>query len=126
MEPELAAKQKEFKAEAALEWVACDKPLAKRSVHLASLHEQYLKSMAEISQVAINKDLLDAQIKAACGLAKGIDGVCKWSRSNETKMKFDRKSFEQKHPDLFKEHLLPAAAPGLRVSVNLMRSYPLG
>jgi hypothetical protein len=124
LEPELTAKQKEFKTQAALEWVACDKPLAKRSVHLADLHEQYLKAMAEISQAAINKDLLDAQIKTACGLAKGIEGVCKWSRTIETKMKFDRKSFEQKHPDLFNEHLLPAAAPGLRVSVNLMRSYP--
>jgi hypothetical protein len=124
LEPELAAKQKEFKAQAALEWDACDKPLAKRSADLASLHEQYLKAMGETSQAAINKDFLDAQIKAACGSAKGIEGVCKWSRSIETKMKFDRKSFEQKHPDLFKEHLLPAAPPGLRVSVNLMRAYP--
>lgn len=74
--------------------------------------------MGETSQAAINKDFLDAQIKAACGSAKGIEGVCKWSRSIETKIKFDRKSFEQKHPDLFKEHLLPAAAPGLRVSVK--------
>jgi hypothetical protein len=91
---------------------------------LAGLHEQYLKAMGETSQATINKDFLDAQIKAACGSAKGIEGVRKWSRSIETKIKFDRKSFEQKHPDLFKEHLLPAAAPGLRVSVNLMRAYP--
>ena len=81
--------------------------------------------MGEISQATIKKDLVEAQIKAACGLAKGIEGICKWARSIETKMKFDRKSFEQKHPDLLKEYMLPAAAPGLRVSVNPMRPYPL-
>jgi hypothetical protein len=124
LEPELAAKQKEFKAQAANEPNECDKPAAKRSTHLAGLHEQYLKAMEEISQAAIKKDITEARIKAACGLAKGIEGICKWSRTIETKMKFDRKSFEQKHPDLLKEHLLPAPL-GLRVSVNLMRSYAI-
>ena len=125
LEPELGAKKKEFKAQAVEELEGLDKPLGKRTAQLASLHEEYLKTMGEISQATIQKQLLEAQIKAACALAIGIEGVCKWSRSIETKMKFDRKSFEQKHPDLLKEYMLPAAATGLRVSVNPMRPYPI-
>jgi hypothetical protein len=124
LEPELAAKQKEFKAQAVNEPNECDNPPAKRTTQLAVLHEQYLKAMAGISQAAINKDIAEARIKAACGPAKGIEGICKWSRTIETKMKFDRKSFEQKHPKLFKEHLLPPNSY-LRVSVNPMRSYAI-
>ena len=123
LEPELASKQKEFKERVVQDWAACDAPLADRSTHFAELHRQYLAGMGEISLATLKKEFLEARIKAACGVAKGIEGVCKWSRSTETKMKFDRKSFEQKHPELLEKHLLPAAPSGLRIRVNPFRSY---
>jgi hypothetical protein len=123
LEPDLVARQKEWEEVSIVEFEGLDKPAAERSAELADLHEQYLKVLGEVSRAKINKDLLEARIKTACGTARGIDGVCRWSREVITQKKFDHSSFEQAHPELFAKYLLPAPVPELRVSVNLMRSY---
>mgnify|MGYP001168934954 CR=1 FL=1 len=123
LEPELALRQKELKEQVVKKWTDCENPKKGRSATFAELHREYLAIMGDISISTMRKDFLEAQIKAACGLARGIEGVCKWTRLPDTKMKFDRKSFEEKHPDLFEEYLLPAAPSGIRISVKPYRSY---
>ena len=123
LEPALAAKQAAYEEQVGKAMTAGNNLMAERTEHLVSFHEQYLKVLGEISRASIERDLLEAQIKAACGPAKGIEGVCKWSRTLQAKVYFDRKEFKKVHPELFEHYLLPAGPPGFRWSVQPMRSY---
>ncbi len=123
LEPDLVNRQRECKGISVLQPEGLDKPTAERSEEVAELHEQYLKNLGEISLATIDKRLVEARIKAACGSASGIDDVCKWSRDVIIERKFDHRSFAQAHPELFERYLIPPTAPELRVIVNPMRAY---
>ena len=90
---------------------------------LEDLHEQYLKVIGEISRASIEKDMLEAQIKAACGTAKGIEGVCSWNRIQKKTMAFSASILAEEDPELHLKYLVPRK-PTPSLSVSLMRSYP--
>ena len=123
LEPVLAAEQAVFKEQVAKALDTRGSHLAERTAPLCRFHEDYLRLLGKISRASIEKDLLEVQIKSACGSAKGIEGVCKWARTLKTKVYFDRKAFKKVHPELFERHLLPAEPSSLRWSVKPMRSY---
>ena len=50
------------------------------------LHGQYLQVLSIEADADWIKTIAEARIKTACGSAGGIEGVCTWSRSNETKV----------------------------------------
>ena len=71
----------------------------------------------------IEKDMLEAQIKAACGTAKGIEGVCSWNRIQKKTMAFSASILAEEDPELHQKYLVPRK-PTPSLSVSLMRSYP--
>ena len=120
--PEWVAQTKEYKDKVEKE-APFTAPTSKRNDALEDLHEQYLKVMGETSQATINKDILDAQIKAACGTAKGIEGVCTWNRIQKQTTGFSATALAEEEPELHRKYLVPRD-PTHSLSVNLMRSYP--
>ena len=123
LDPKLTIKLKKFKNQVLEASDGRTESALPRNEHLSNLHDQYLKSLGEISRLRIMKDLLEAKIKAACGAAEGIHSVCKWSRRFRTLEKFNQKEFKKIHPELFDQFLFPLPPPELRISVALMRSY---
>ena len=123
LEPELVAREKVLKEQAVDELDGLKQPEAKRTVPLAELHDQYLKALSKTSDAAIQKELIDAELKVACGAAKGIEGVCKWPRPLVTISTFNRSAFEEAHPDLLAKYIVPAKPPDLRVKIRQMRPY---
>lgn len=97
--------------------------MAGHTKRLARLHGQYLEVLGELSRASIAKDLIEARVKAACGTAQGIEGVCTWSRSLVTRPELDRNQLARDHPSLFQQYLLRSTPVGIRVSVRLMRPY---
>ena len=122
--PEWVAQAKEYKGKVEKE-AQFTAPTSKRNDGLEDLHEQYLKAMGETSQATINKDMLDAQIKAACGTAKGIEGICTWNRIQKQTTGFSATALAEAEPELHQKYLVERD-PTHSLSVNLMRSYPFG
>jgi hypothetical protein len=120
--PELVAQTKEYKSKVEKEAPFTD-PTSKRNDALKDLHEQYLKAMGESSQATIKKDLLEAEIKAACGAAKGIEGVCTWNRIQKKTTGFNATALAEDEPKLHQKYLFERE-PTHSLNVNLMRSYP--
>lgn len=64
------------------------------------LHGQYLRVLSIEADADWTKTIAEARIKTACAAAGGIEGVCTWSRANETRQAFDEKLFREENPDL--------------------------
>ena len=64
------------------------------------LHGQYLRVLSIEADADWIKTIAEARIKTACAAAGGIEGVCTWSRANETRQAFDEKLFREENPDL--------------------------
>lgn len=71
-------------------------------------HEDLAKQLHEIkrqqSEIENQKKLLENQLKESIGTAYGIRGIATWSQS-KPRTRFDRKSFEQDHPELAKQYI---------------------
>ncbi|MEC8657259.1 MAG: GIY-YIG nuclease family protein [Verrucomicrobiota bacterium] len=115
-------RSKEYKAKVEKE-SPFSAPTFKRNDMLEDLHEQYLKVIGEISRASIEKDMLEAQIKAACGTARGIEEVCSWNRIQKKTMAFSASILAEEDPELHQKYLVPRK-PTHSLSVSLMRSYP--
>ena len=86
------------------------------------LHGQYLQVLSIEADADWIKTIAEARIKTACGSAGGIEGVCTWSRSNETKQAFDEKLFREQNPDLA-EQFTTIGVSVQAVIVNPKRGY---
>jgi len=86
------------------------------------LHGRYLEILSIEADVYWAKTIAEARLKSACEDAGGIEGVCKWSRSVETKQVFDDKLFREEHPDLA-EQFTKSGASTQAVIVNPKRGY---
>ena len=120
--PELHAQTKEYKSKVEKKSPYTTNP-SKRNDALEDLHAQYLEVMGEASQATIAKDLLEAQIKAACGAAKGIEGVCTWNRIEKQSTGFSATALAENEPELHQKYLVDRE-PTHSLSVDHMRSYP--
>lgn len=70
---------------------------------LAELHETYLRMLTILGSVSWQSDILESRLKDSCGVAAEIRGVCKWARAETAKEKFDKATFRDAHPDLYKD-----------------------
>ena len=86
------------------------------------LHGRYLEILSIEADADWAKTIAEARLKSACADAGGIDGVCKWSRSVETKQVFDDKLFREEQPDLA-EQFTKSGASTQAVIVNPKRGY---
>ena len=86
------------------------------------LHGQYLQVLSIEADADWIKTIAEARIKTACASAGGIEGVCTWSRSNETKQAFDEKLFREQNPDLA-EQFTTIGVSVQAVIVNPKRGY---
>jgi hypothetical protein len=86
------------------------------------LHGRYLEILSIEADADWAKTIAEARLKSACADAGGIDGVCKWSRSVETKQVFDDKLFREEHPDLA-EQFTKSGPSTQAVIVNPKRGY---
>jgi len=85
---------------------------------LHSLHRQLLSLY---TRAVWEKELVEAAIKDACGSSKEIVGICKWNREVKTSNSFDKKKFEENHPDLFEKYLVEKVSTA--VIVDRKRQY---
>ena len=66
---------------------------------------EFLRRKSEMARLALEVDVLEARLKAACGEHEGITGVCKWGRKlKEQKPKFDSTRFADEHPGLIAQY----------------------
>ena len=86
------------------------------------LHGQYLRALSIEADADWIKTIAEARIKTACAAAGGIEGVCTWSRANETRQAFDEKLFREENPDLA-DQFTTIGANVQAVIVNPKRGY---
>ena len=61
------------------------------------LHYLYLTILTHQSPLEWKKDLIEAKVKSACGLASGIEDICKWNRVQEERKKLNREAVKESH-----------------------------
>ena len=86
------------------------------------LHGQYLRVLSIEADADWIKTIAEARIQTACAAAGGIEGVCTWSRANETRQAFDEKLFREENPDLA-DQFTTIGANVQAVIVNPKRGY---
>ena len=85
------------------------------------LHSLHRELLSMYTRSAWDKELVEAAIKDACGTSKEIEGICKWKREVKTSNYFDKKKFEENHPELFEKYLV--AKESTAVIVDRKRQY---
>ena len=98
---------------------------ATRDKSAERLHEKYLEKLRELSQLKFDANLLEGQLKAACGNHEGIQDVCTWKRElGKSRPLFDKTGFKKAHSKLFERYLIQKP-PKVRVKVSPHRAYKL-
>ena len=66
----------------------------------------YLELIGYSKEAKLEKDIAEAHLKVLCGTSDGINGICKWKRTEKLSLALDKKSLEANHPTEFKEFLV--------------------
>ena len=66
----------------------------------------YLELIGFSKEAKLEKDIAEAHLKVLCGNSEGINGICKWKRTEKLSFSLDKKSLEASHPTEFKEFLV--------------------
>ncbi len=88
---------------------------------LEELHLSYLRLLGYEAQAAWDAELAEAQLKAECGDARGIDGICTWPRVPSDRLVFDKNALMREHPELHNQFIEQRTDRSF--SVLPMRSY---
>jgi hypothetical protein len=64
------------------------------------LHGSYLTLVCLQAPIEWDRELAEEELRARCGRASAIEGICKWRRTMSLKTSFDTTAFKQQHPDL--------------------------
>lgn len=67
----------------------------------SELHKDYLNAWSENAALTWDLMILESQLVSSIGGASGIEGLLQWKRTD--RKAFDKKAFEEAHPELFKE-----------------------
>ena len=67
----------------------------------------------------LNDELLEAELKAACGDAAGVAGVCSWKRQWKVDTKLDETALKRDHADLYTSFLVEREAV---TAINVARN----
>ena len=73
------------------------------SIRLDLMKGCYLELLGFINEANIEKDIAEAHLKVLCGTSGGIDGICKWKRTEETSFKLDKQALKANYPSEYKE-----------------------
>ena len=76
------------------------------SVKLEAAKGCYLELIGFSKEAKLEKDIAEAHLKVLCGTSEGINGICKWKRTEKLSFALDKKSLEANHPTEFKEFLV--------------------
>lgn len=76
------------------------------SVKLETAKGCYLELIGYSKEAKLEKDIAEAHLKVLCGTSDGINGICKWKRTEKLSFALDKKSLETNHPEEFKEFLV--------------------
>lgn len=85
--------------------VSSGKPIGKSG--LSRIHGLYLNLLSLQVPLEWESTLTEAQLKVACGVASGIDGICTWNRKMETHTTFDKTAVKKAHPDKWELFTIP-------------------
>ncbi len=69
----------------------------------ADLNGPYLVVLETLALAEWNKDVAEMKLRVACGIHKGIEGICKWDRIMKETEKLDKPGLTVAHPDLVAE-----------------------
>lgn len=83
------------------------------------MHRLYLTLLTHEAAVLLDDDLLEAELKAACGDAAGIAGVCSWKREWKVDTKLDETALKRDHADLYASFLVEREAV---TAINVARN----
>jgi hypothetical protein len=99
------------------------KPIKRKSKKSIELHLEYLELMEKKAEVRLKSLFFEFVLKAHCGTAKEVIGLCKWDRSIVTKTSFNASKFKKKHPGIAKKYL---KKPGSAITRKMVayRKYP--
>ena len=86
------------------------------------LHGLYLDILSVEAEADWVKTISEARLKSACSESAGIEGICSWPRSIESKESFDEKLFREEYPELA-EKFTQISEPVEAVLVNPKRGY---
>jgi hypothetical protein len=89
--------------------------------HLEDLHLAHLELLGLLARASWDSEVAKVNLKAACGLASGIEGVASWKRGYRVSEGFDTEAFQAAYPDLHEQFTV--ATEGWRTVVRPMRSF---
>jgi len=99
------------------------KTIKRKSKKSIGLHLEYLKLMEQKADVRLKSLFFEFVLKAHCGTAKEVIGLCKWDRSMVTNTTFNKSSFKKNHPGITKKYLKKPNSAITRKMVTY-RKYP--
>jgi hypothetical protein len=76
------------------------------SIKLEAAKGCYLELIGFSKEAKLEKDIAEAHLKVLCGTSEGINGICKWKRTEKLSFALDKKLLEANHPAEFKEFLI--------------------
>ena len=94
----------------------------RRSADIENLHTEYLEVQRQIYITDWEYHKLEAALKNAVGLSKGLEGLCGWNRTIQTKIEFNQKQFKEERPRLYEKFQLNKPIT-LAISINPCRPY---
>ena len=94
----------------------------KRTSALEKAHEAYINLLQDKEVLTEQKEMYEFELKKMCGLNEGIDGICKWKRTE--KFEFDETAFKRTHPNLYLDpQFYEQSAESIAISVIGARNY---
>ena len=95
-----------------------DDPKERRSVD--KFHRMYLETLSFGAPVDWELGLIADRVRAECGAAAGIDGVCTWSRTATKEKTLDKGALKEHSPDIYGKFVkLSQSKPAVVVNRDL-------
>ena len=77
---------------------------ADRNKDIDELHASYINLQKELYTKEWKYAQLEAKLKVYTGESSGIEGLCGWNREFKTTKEFDKKQFQEDHPELYEKY----------------------
>jgi len=93
-----------------------------RTSALEKAHDAYISLLQDKESLTEEKEMCEFELKKMCGLNEGIDGICKWKRTE--KFEFDQTAFKRTHPNLYlDQQFWKQSAESIAITVIGARNY---
>ena len=95
---------------------------AELNKELEELHAQYINLQKEIHTSEWEYAQLEAKLKVQTGKSNGIEGLCGWKRESTPALVFNKKEFQESHPELYEKYCF-TEPENFSFKVNSWRPY---